>query len=87
MDQSSREYGNRKGGSDVDRTLKMISSGVLSSQNGRAEVSVTSVLKHTMYSALIIFEDKKKMGPYVLGFVYVENQNSGNVPMFVNCFL
>lgn len=37
MDQSSREY--RQGGSDVERTLMMVSSGVYSTQNNRAEYS------------------------------------------------
>jgi hypothetical protein len=42
MDQSSREY--RQGGSDVERTLMMVSSGVYSTQNNRAEVSFRSNL-------------------------------------------
>ncbi|KAG2717967.1 hypothetical protein I3760_03G199200 [Carya illinoinensis] len=39
MDQSSHEYGYRQGGSDVERTLMMVASGIVGSQNGKAEGS------------------------------------------------
>ncbi|KAF5481721.1 hypothetical protein F2P56_002353 [Juglans regia] len=39
MDQSSHEYGYREGGSDVERTLMMVASGIVGSQNGKAEGS------------------------------------------------
>lgn len=41
IDQSSHDYGYRDGGSDVERTLKMVASGVVGREN-RAEVSLKS---------------------------------------------
>lgn len=43
MDQSSHGYAYREGASDVERTLKTVTAGVIDSQSGLAEVSFWSM--------------------------------------------
>lgn len=46
MDHSSHDYRTGEGGNDVERTLKMVASGVVGSNYGTTEVSV----KHINYT-------------------------------------
>ena len=55
IDESSHDYGYRDGGSDVERTLKMVASGVVGREN-RAEVSLKSyvlILLASMFSQFL----------------------------------
>ena len=45
MDKSSHDYVYREGGSDVERTLMMVASGVVNRQKSMAEVSIGFILQ------------------------------------------
>lgn len=61
MDQSTRDYGYREGAVDVERTLKMVESGVVDGQNSKAEVSFKSCILIQFCFALFGCQSGKKL--------------------------
>ncbi|KAI4335218.1 hypothetical protein L6164_013885 [Bauhinia variegata] len=77
MDQSSHDYEYRKGVSDVERTLKMVSTGVVGSQTAVAEESgVWSKPNSENFTQCIDQSRRKKLDAKTNGYILV-NANGG----------
>lgn len=72
MDQRSDDYGYREGGSDVERTLMMVASGVVGGQNDMADVRVNiHFAKEILYKFINFMNAALFMKPTSSAFRYL----------------
>ncbi|KAM5547232.1 O-fucosyltransferase 35 [Rosa sericea] len=77
IDQSSHDYGHREGGSDVERTLMMVSSGVVGRENRAEYTGIWSQPNSANYTQCIDHpKSHKKLDPKTNGYILI-NANGG----------